>query len=120
MFETESNLLGLTARQFVVLGTIDTMEGACQQDVAARTGIDRSTMAAIMKRLVKRKLIVRRRSRYDARAYVLKVSEEGKHLLAKGRDVMLATDGALQTALSVHEVESFISMLQRVAAPLRS
>lgn len=69
---------GITARQLAILSTIADGDGASQADVVLRTGIDRSTVAEIIGRLVKRRLVSRRRSRHDRRAYVLGLTALGR------------------------------------------
>ncbi len=59
---------GLTARQFEVLLAISQNEGLSQTDLVEKTGIDRSTMADMTQRLLRKGLLQRRRSRHDARA----------------------------------------------------
>ena len=62
--ERFSDALGdsdMTARQVQVLAAIEANEGASQTAIVNLTGIDRSTLADIMRRLSKHKLIARRR-----------------------------------------------------------
>lgn len=115
IYISETEGLDLTPRQFVVLAAIEEQDGPSQSDIVARTGVDRSTLADITKRLVKKKLIARRRSRSDARAYVISITAEGHAQLSRAHAAAMATEGVLQSALSVHEVGSLITMLNKVA-----
>lgn len=115
VFASESTDLDLTPRQFAVLATIGTLEGPSQTDIVARTGIDRSTLADITRRLVKKKLIGRRRAKDDARAYELNVTPEGKERLRRAHTSLMAAEGVLQSALSVHELDSLRTMLEKIA-----
>ena len=81
MFASETTGADLTPRQFAVLAALETLESASQTRIVDLTGIDRSTLADIVKRLVKRGLLSRRRSRSDARAYVVRLTPEGKTVL---------------------------------------
>jgi len=45
------------------------------------TGIDRSTLADVVRRLSKKGLLQRRRTREDARAYAVKLTDEGRRVL---------------------------------------
>ncbi len=87
LFANETSGADLTPRQFAVLAALEVLESASQTQIVDATGIDRSTLADIVKRLVKRGLLNRRRSRSDARAYVVRLTPEG-------RDVLLATKPA--------------------------
>ena len=53
---------GPTPRQFAVMLTIYQNEGLNQQDLVRLTGIDRSTMAEMVGRLIKRGWLTRRRT----------------------------------------------------------
>ena len=54
IFQAEARDSGLTPRQFAVLMTIAEEEGLTQTDLVDRTGIDRSTLADIVARLLAR------------------------------------------------------------------
>jgi MarR family transcriptional regulator, temperature-dependent positive regulator of motility len=75
----------LTPRQLAVLTAIARQEGCSQTDIVDQTGIDRSTVAEMVRRLVGKGLIERRRSKKDARAYVIKLSQDG-HRVLKGAE----------------------------------
>jgi DNA-binding MarR family transcriptional regulator len=72
---------GLTARQLAVLMTVERYEGLSQTDLVERTGIDRSTLADVVGRLKRKGLIQRRRTKEDARAYAVKLTDEGRRAL---------------------------------------
>ena len=93
----------LTPRQVQVLAAIDELQGGSQTDIVNSTGIDRSTIADIVRRLSKRKLIERRRNRQDARAYEVKLSEAGQRDLAKGRPALRTVEKTLTAALKAKE-----------------
>src|SRR5215510_8853476 len=75
-FASEVDIEGLTPRQLAVLTTIAQHEGLSQTGIVDRTGIDRSTLADIVRRLQKKGLLQRRRTKEDARAYAVKLTEE--------------------------------------------
>jgi len=81
LFASETTGADLTPRQFAVLAALEVLESASQTQIVDATGIDRSTLADIVKRLVKRGLLNRRRSRSDARAYVVRMTPEGRTVL---------------------------------------
>jgi DNA-binding MarR family transcriptional regulator len=66
--------LGITARQYVVLSVVDGLEDPSQTTLCQNTGIDRSTLADIVRRLVGRGLLRRRRTRSDARMYAVRIT----------------------------------------------
>jgi DNA-binding MarR family transcriptional regulator len=72
---------GLTPRQFAVLLTVDQNEGLSQTDLVRLTGIDRSTLADMISRLIKRDLLARRRTEMDARANAVRITTAGRRAL---------------------------------------
>lgn len=95
-----------TFRQIVVLAAISARDGASQTDLVDDTGVDRSTLADIVRRLVKRGLASRRRSRTDARANVVRLTEEGGRVLAKALPVIEAVEADLLAVLPARRREA--------------
>jgi DNA-binding MarR family transcriptional regulator len=56
VFAADMGTSGLTPRQIVVLITVEQNEGISQTGIVDRTGIDRSTLADVVKRLKSRGL----------------------------------------------------------------
>ena len=71
----------LTPRQYAVLVTVSQNEGFSQTHLVEKTGIDRSTLADIVRRMLKKGLLQRRRTKEDARAYAVKLTDEGWQVL---------------------------------------
>ena len=63
MFAKEVEVTGLIPRQFAVLLAVARHDDPSQTDVVESTGIDRSTVAEMIRRMVKKGLLQRRRSR---------------------------------------------------------
>ncbi|MFZ1992268.1 MAG: MarR family winged helix-turn-helix transcriptional regulator, partial [Alphaproteobacteria bacterium] len=72
----------LTARQFAVLLTVEEHDGLSQTDLVNMTGIDRSTLADMISRMLKKELLRRRRTDDDARANSVSITTSGKRALA--------------------------------------
>ncbi len=83
LFQAEIGDADLTARQLAVLTAVAQEEGLSQTGIVERTGIDRSTLADIVPRLSKKGLLQRRRTREDARAYAVKLTDEGGSCCAR-------------------------------------
>jgi MarR family transcriptional regulator, temperature-dependent positive regulator of motility len=62
LFDAGMKTNGLTARQLAVLVTVSQNEGLSQTDIVERTGIGRSTLADIVRRLKRKGLLQRRRT----------------------------------------------------------
>ncbi len=106
----------LTPRQVQVLAAIEELEGGSQTNIVTATGIDHSTLADIIRRLSKRKLIERRRKKEDARAYEVKLSEAGQRELAKGKPVLKTVEKTLTAKLSTSERGDLVALLEKVIA----
>ena len=109
--------LGITARQFVVLSVVDGLEDPSQTLLCEVSGIDRSTLADIVRRLVQRGLLSRRRTRRDARMYAVRITDEGKRMLEQATPIAEKVDAALLAALTPSERENLNTLLQKVLSP---
>src|SRR5688572_26451891 len=81
LFAAEMAGSDLTPRQYAVLSALAQREAASQTDIVRETGIDRSTLADIVKRLVERGVLTRRRAKHDARAYSVRLTPMGSAIL---------------------------------------
>ncbi|MFZ5836483.1 MAG: MarR family winged helix-turn-helix transcriptional regulator [Pseudomonadota bacterium] len=73
---------GLTPRQYVVLTAVAAYEGQTQTDLVAATGIDRSTLADMIARMIASGLLDRERTEGDQRANAVTLTTAGKRQLA--------------------------------------
>jgi DNA-binding MarR family transcriptional regulator len=106
--------VALTPRQIVVLSALDHLEGASQTALVDNTGIDRSTMTAIVTRLAKQGLLRRKRSRTDGRAYNVRLTAAGHEALVRSRAAIVATDEAVFGGFDAEERARFLRALQRI------
>lgn len=81
IYSQEVGADGLTPRQFVVLLTVEQNEGLSQTDLVHLTGIDRSTLADMIGRLLKRDLLARKRTESDQRANAVRITPSGRKAL---------------------------------------
>lgn len=106
---------GITSRQYAILDAVSTRSGASQVGLVAVTNIDRSTLADIMGRLVARKLLARKRSKGDARAYEVTLTEAGRTALEHGKKAAAEVDKAILAALGTEaKATSFLASLAKV------
>jgi DNA-binding MarR family transcriptional regulator len=105
---------GITARQFSVLASVAGNDHPSQTVLCAATGIDRSTMADIVRRLVKRGWLTRRRTRHDARTYAISLTVEGQRILDQVLPIATTVDATLISDLAVEEQQQFTSLLQNI------
>ena len=72
---------GLTHRQFTVLLAVDSNDGKSQTDLVKVTGIDRSTLADLVARLLAQGYLQRRRTKDDGRTNAIRITAIGKKML---------------------------------------
>ncbi len=120
MFAVEVSGADLTPRQFAVLAALESLESASQTQIVEATGIDRSTLADIVKRLVKRGLLNRRRSRSDARAYVVRLTPEGKSMLLTTKPAARRVEEKLLQQLPNARRDDLIAALEAIINGLGS
>ena len=109
---------GLTPRQYAVLLTVSENEGLSQTQLVEKTGIDRSTLADVVRRMLKKGLLQRRRTREDARAYAVKVTDEGRQVLKAADPIAKRVDERLLCALPVQQRERFLHDLRAIVQSL--
>ena len=114
MFARSIGEIGITARQFVVLSVVDGLDDPSQTELCEISGIDRSTLADIVRRLVARGLLTRRRTRQDARMYAVRITPEGQEVLRRAIPVAARVDEEIVEALSAEQRDQFLSFLQKV------
>jgi DNA-binding MarR family transcriptional regulator len=119
IFASEARTSGLTPRQFAVLMVIADEEGLTQTDLVERTGVDRSTLADIVARLLSRGLIQRRRAKDDARAYAIKLSPQGAKALREAQPGAAAADQKLLSSLSPAKRQEFLDSLNLIVTSIR-
>ena len=107
---------GLTQRQYTVLAAAGAADGVSQSDLVRATGIDRSTLADLVARMIAKGLLERERSATDARANTVRVSEAGKMALAEGGKPAARSDERLLDLLPPKKRESFLKTLSTLAA----
>ena len=118
LFQAEIGDADLTARQLVVLTTVAENEGLSQTSIVERTGIDRSTLADIVRRLTKKGMHQRRRTKEDARAYAVKLTDEGEKLLRKVGPLARKVDQRIVQAIGGSK-EDFLERLQDMIQKLQ-
>ena len=86
----------MTPRQVAVLLTINSEIKQSQTDIVESTGIDRSTLSDIVRRMVDSGLMARRRDKMDARSYVVALTPKGFKTAKALRGEIKALDDRLR------------------------
>ena len=111
-----SGPVGLTQRQYTVLAAAGAGDGVSQSDLVRATGIDRSTLADLVARMIAKGLLERERSSTDARANTVRLSEAGRMALVEGGKPAAKSDARLLDILPPKKRESFLKTLTTLAA----
>ena len=114
IYAEELGAEGPTQPQFALLTAIFQHPGASQVDLVRLTGIDRSTVAEMAARLVKRGLLRRERSDDDRRANTLAISPSGEAWLRSYLPAAQRTQQRLLEPLNETERADLIALLRRL------
>ena len=105
----------LTARQFAVLLTVSNQEGLSQTDLVNQTGIDRSTLADMISRMLKKDLLKRKRTAEDARANSVSITAAGKRALNTVINKVEKAESKILNPLPATKRTDFLRMLTTIA-----
>ena len=118
IFQGEMAEGDLTPRQYAVLVAVSQNEGLSQTQLVEKTGIDRSTLADVVRRMLKKGLLQRRRTKDDARAYAVKLTEEGWRVLKAADPHAKRVDDRILSALPGQQRERFMQDLSAIIEAL--
>ena len=116
----QAEISDLTPRQLAVLMAVASDEGVNQMKLVEATGVDRSTLADIVKRLLRKGLLQRRRTREDARAYAVKLTDQGRRVLSIATPAARRVDERVIGALPDKRRETFLTALASIVEALQS
>ncbi|MBD8526124.1 MarR family winged helix-turn-helix transcriptional regulator [Pseudomarimonas arenosa] len=94
--------LGLTYPQYLVMLVLWEADGLRVIDIGARLQLDSATLTPLLKRLEVAGLVSRQRAEHDAREVLIELTEAGRALKSRARDVpagVLAASGCPATEL---------------------
>jgi DNA-binding MarR family transcriptional regulator len=120
LFAAEISGLDITPRQFAVLAKIDELGPASQIGLVEHSGIDRSTMADVVRRVVMKGLVQRRRKKNDSRAYELALTAEGRAVLDRAKPIASRVDRQLLSVLPSDSVDDFLAKLALIVQGRRA
>jgi DNA-binding MarR family transcriptional regulator len=112
VFLQETEPHGITPVQFAAVQTVNDQPSIDQRTLAARIGLDTSTVAGVIDRLEARGLVQRNASAEDRRVRLLTLTEEGAALLAAVAPGMLKAQERILAPLPAPERAEFLRMLR--------
>jgi DNA-binding MarR family transcriptional regulator len=114
LFALETRDFDITARQYAVLTTVAQHEGLSQTDLVRLTGIDRSTLADVVQRLLRRGVIAREKTSEDGRTYAVRLSSKGHELLETIKPFARRADRAVISSLGEDGGRLAVQILSRL------
>jgi len=116
LYMKETGASDLTRQQFMVRTALDGNDGVSQTALVETTGIDRSTLAEMVRRLLERGLLSRKRTEEDARANAISITAEGKKALRAARKAATRAEKALLAPVPAADQVKFLKSLAAIAA----
>lgn len=105
----------ITSPQFAVLNTLAAEPGLDQRTVGERVGLDRSTIAEVISRLIRRELLDKVRDPQDGRRFLLRLTDDGLRTHSKLTVRTARMNRIFLAPLSSDEQTLFFDLLRRVA-----
>ncbi|MFO1121480.1 MAG: MarR family winged helix-turn-helix transcriptional regulator [Hyphomicrobiales bacterium] len=118
IYMSEVGKSGLTHRQYTVLLAVDNNDGKSQTDLVKLTGIDRSTLADLVARLLTQGYLQRKRTKDDGRTNAIRITAVGKKMLKLASPGADEVDRQLLSLVPSADRRSFIDTLAVLAAEM--
>ena len=99
LFNAEAAGENITPRQHAVLAAVAANDGLSQTRIVNLTGIDRSTVADIVRRMIQTDLLSRQRTKNDSRAYSVTITDHGRSVLQRSTESTLRAEQTLLAKL---------------------
>lgn len=115
IYGAESGPDAVTQRQFAVLTAVAAREGGTQSDLVRATGIDRSTLAELVARLIGKDLLTRERSTADGRANTVRLTDAGRAALDTATPRVAAADERILALMPAGKRAAFLKTLRDMA-----
>lgn len=115
IYAEETGTGALTQRQFAVLSAVMAKEGCTQSELVRATGIDRSTLAELVARLIGKDLLARERSTLDARANTVRLTERGRAAVQEAAPKVAQADARILALVPGAKRDAFLKTLRDMA-----
>jgi DNA-binding MarR family transcriptional regulator len=116
LYASESGPRDLTRSQFTVLCALEHNDDVSQTALVEMTGVDRSTLAEMIGRLLERSYITKRRTEADLRAYAVSITQAGRRALRSARAASDRAERKMLEPIPQPDRSKFIKYLATIAA----
>ncbi len=114
MFLDECDEFNVTPVQFGVLTTLYDEDTLDQSTIAGQLGVDRVTVADVIRRLEKRNLLTRPPAIKDKRAKLARITKEGRHLVDSVHPAMVKAQHRLINPLTPKERKRLMELMRKL------
>ena len=111
LFGQHAGGAGPTPREYAVLDAVARADGLNQTAIMTATGLDRSSTADVVRRMVEDGLLRRRRTKRDIRQYAVRLTSLGEEKLYAGQAAAQAAEKKLLARLTRPDKKAFIATL---------
>lgn len=117
IYTEETGAGSVTQRQYAVLTAAGARQGCTQSDLVRATGVDRSTLAELVARLIGKGLLARERSNLDARANTVTLTEAGREALDAAAPRVATADERILALMPAGKRDAFLKILREMTRP---
>ncbi|MEU6489152.1 MarR family winged helix-turn-helix transcriptional regulator [Streptomyces sp. NPDC049097] len=107
---------GIDGHELAVLVVLAGAEPLSQIEVAARLGVDRTTMVVLIDTLEERGLVRRRRSEHDRRKNIVELTEGGAECLRRGEEARRTVERHFLAPLDEETAATLVHALRQLVA----
>ena len=118
LYAKEVSASGPTPRQYEVLHVVAQNAGLSQTDLVGHTGIDRSTLADMIARMINKGLLSRKRTKEDARANAVSITAAGRKMLNSANAKVAKAERSALSVLPKGQQAGFMRALKAYADAL--
>ena len=115
LFADRLAALSLEPRDVGILRLVAVEPGLSQQTLADRLGVGPSRVVVLIDELEKKDLVARERSTRDRRNYELRLTDAGRDVMSRMREIGAAHENDLVAALSPDERKTLAALLTKIA-----
>src|SRR5690348_3240137 len=120
LYAHEAGTSDLTKQQYTLLSALEHNDGVSQTALVDITGIDRSTLAEMVRRMLDKGLLSRERTEEDQRANAVAISPSGRKALRTARNAADRAERMLLEALPAPDRPKFVKALREIAQAAES
>jgi MarR family transcriptional regulator, temperature-dependent positive regulator of motility len=107
--------VGLSPRLFEILKAVAGAGGLSQSEIMAATGIDRSSVASLVAKLIEMECLTRNKRASDNRSYAVYLTAHGEAAFRRNLAAAEQADADLLLALKGKERSGFLKVLRTLA-----